>query len=538
MAEAYDVISVGSGHHGLLVAAYMAKAGKRVLVLERNGHVGGGVVTKEVAPGFLYDEHATIHQVILANPLILNDELALKSEFGLEYIFPDAVFASLFDDGSLLVSYRDVERTANAIAELSAVDADAYRRFSEMALRVWPILSNGLFAPAVPLAEAIAGMSQSADGNELLMMSLKSGLDIVSEWFSHEKVRMHFVKLMTENLQTPEEKGTGIGALAMVGAAHTIGLAVPRGGSAKLVDAIVGCIERYGGTILTDRDVTRFVRSGARVAGVETADGERYMASDAVVGAIHPHHLRAYFADVDAGVLRRAELVQPATYSAVATHFALREGPRFRDASGDAGGALFVELLPSRMETLRRAFDEYRYGRMPDPIPHFGITRHARFDPSRAPAGNAVMHALTFAPYELAEGGATRWDELSSVWPQQVQRDLGKWIENVEPDNVIATKNYSPLDMERSSASFVHGDYHGAAPFFHQMNGHRPTPDLAQYKVPGIEGFYLVGPFMHPGAGLTGAGRATAMRMMADMGIDFAEVVASGGSTVATGGTS
>src|ERR1700757_332376 len=239
MAQTYDVISVGSGHHGLLAAAYMAKAGKRVLVLERNGHIGGGVVTKEIAPGFLYDEHATIHQVILANPLILNDELALKSEFGLEYIFPDAVFASLFDDGSLLVSYRDVERTANAIAELSVVDADAYRRFSEMALRVWPILSNGLFAPAVPLAEAIAGMSQSADGNELLMMSLKSGLDIVSEWFSHEKVRMHFVKLMTENLQTPEEKGTGIGALAMVGAAHMTGLAIPKGGSGKLTEALV-----------------------------------------------------------------------------------------------------------------------------------------------------------------------------------------------------------------------------------------------------------------------------------------------------------
>ena len=525
MAETYDIISVGSGHHGLLAAAYMAKAGKRVLVLERNDHIGGGCVTKEIAPGFRYDEHSTIHQVILSNPVIRNDELGLKSQFGLEYIFPDAVFASLFDDGSLLVSYRDVEQTARSIAEFSAADADAYRRFSEMALRVFPMLSGALFSPAVPMAAMIAMMSQSPEGNELLMMSLKSGLDIVSEWFSHEKVRMHFVKLMTENLQTPEEKGTGIGALAMVGAAHMTGLALPRGGSASLVDAIARCIEHHGGTILTGRDVTGFLRSGSRVTGVQTADGERYMAANAVVGAIHPHHLRSYFGDVDEGVLRRAERVQMATYSSLTTHYALHEPPRFRDASGDAGGAVMVEMLPSKMETLRRAFDEYRYGRMPDPIPHFGVTRHTRFDASRAPAGKSVMQALTFAPYELADGGAGRWDQLNDVWPEQMRRQLGRWIENLEPDNIIATKNYTPLDLERSSSSFVRGDIHGAAPFFHQMNGHRPTPDLAQYKVPGVDSFYLVGPFMHPGAGLTGAGRATAMRMMADMQIDFAKVI-------------
>ena len=104
-------------------------------------------------------------------------------------------------------------------------------------------------------------------------------------------------------------------------------------------------------------------------------------------------------------------------------------------------------------------------------------------------------------------------------------RDLGRWISNLDRDNIIATKAYSPRDLERSSSSFVRGDFHGAAPFFHQMNGHRPTPDLAHYKVPGVEGFYLVGPFMHPGAGLTGAGRATAMRMMDDLRLDFSKVI-------------
>jgi phytoene dehydrogenase-like protein len=244
----YDVISVGSGHHGLIAAAYLAKAGKRVLVLERRDYIGGGCVTKELAPGFRYDEHSTVHQVILSNPLLKADELGLKARFGLEYIYPDAAFASLFDDGSLLVSYRSVEATTQSIAQFSRQDADAYLRFSDMALRVNPLMEQALFSPAVPLGTLISTLSQSAEGNELLLMSLKSGLDIISEWFEHEKVRMHFVKLMTENLQTPDEKGTGLGALAMVGAVHATGLGLPKGGSGQLTQALARCIAHYGGT--------------------------------------------------------------------------------------------------------------------------------------------------------------------------------------------------------------------------------------------------------------------------------------------------
>lgn len=525
MVERYDVISVGGGHHGLIVAAYMAKAGKRVLVLERNGYIGGGCITKEISPGFLYDEHATVHQVILSNPLIKNDELGLKSHFGLEYIFPELSFASLFDDGSILPSYFSVDDTARAIGQFSAADAESYRRFSDMASRVFPMLEGGLFAPAVPLGAMISMMSQSTEGNELLLMALKSGLEIISEWFSHEKVRMHFVKLMTENLQTPDEKGTGIGALAMVGAAHMTGLALPRGGSAKLTDALAACITHFGGTITTGADVTDIVRSNGRVTGVKTADGRHFEARGGVVGAIHPHHLRRYFPDIDAGVLHRAERVQLATYSSIATHFALHEPPRFRHNDDIASKALIVELLPSKLETLRRAFDEYRYNQLPNPIPHFSVTQQARHDPSRAPAGKALMTAMSFAPYDIEGKGGDHWDELTEIWSAQALRDLGRWVSNLDRDNIIATKTYSPRDLERSSPSFVRGDFHGAAPFFHQMNGHRPTPDLAHYKVPGVEGFYLVGPFMHPGAGLTGAGRATAMRMMDDLRMDFGKVI-------------
>jgi len=104
--------------------------------------------------------------------------------------------------------------------------------------------------------------------------------------------------------------------------------------------------------------------------------------------------------------------------------------------------------------------------------------------PLEAPNGHAMFSVYSFAPYDIEKKGGQHWDSLRDVWPRQMFRDVQKWVDNFDAEHIIASKSYSPLDLERSSSSFVRGDIHGAAPFFHQMNGHRPTPDLAQYKVP------------------------------------------------------
>ena len=120
MASAYDIVVIGSGANGLTAAAYMAKAGHKVLVLERNDFFGGGVATREIlVPGFKHDLHSATHILIQANPLLLNDELGLYSKHGLEYIRPEGLFSTIFDDQTLMVTYRDVDRSCESIAQFS-----------------------------------------------------------------------------------------------------------------------------------------------------------------------------------------------------------------------------------------------------------------------------------------------------------------------------------------------------------------------------------------------------------------------------------
>src|SRR4029453_1695246 len=136
----YDIVTVGSGHNGLVAAAYLAAGGKKVLVLERNAWFGGGVVTRELTkPGFLHDQHSMAHIFIQANPLLKNDELGLKSKHGLKYAFPELPMMSVFEDGTTLGLYRDRERTCAEIAKFSKKDADAYRKLADQAAAWWPM---------------------------------------------------------------------------------------------------------------------------------------------------------------------------------------------------------------------------------------------------------------------------------------------------------------------------------------------------------------------------------------------------------------
>jgi phytoene dehydrogenase-like protein len=161
----HDVIVVGGGHNGLTAAAYLAKAGLDVLVLEAKDYVGGGVITKEATlPGFHHDLHAIAHIFIQGNPLIRNDELGLKSRYGLKYIFPDPSMAVVFPDGDYIAFYRDVHKTAETIARISPHDAENYVRFYQFLNPLLDLLMAGFFAPPSSWATSSGNWTRARSG--------------------------------------------------------------------------------------------------------------------------------------------------------------------------------------------------------------------------------------------------------------------------------------------------------------------------------------------------------------------------------------
>ena len=520
MSDNFDVIAIGSGHNGLVASAYLAAAGKKVLVLERNAWFGGGVVTRELTvPGFRHDQHSMAHIFIQANPLLKNDELGLKSKFGLEYVFPELPMMSVFEDGQTLGVYRDREKTCQDIARFSQKDAEAYRWLADKAAAYLPMILASLYTTPTPLGAGYAMMDQSREGRELWRYMQMSSHDLLCDIFESDRVRMHFGRVAGENLVSPDEKSTGMGIFVFVGFLEAYGIGVPVGGSGRLTDALISCIESHGGEARASVNVDRVLISNGRATGVVTADGQEISANDAVIGAIHPHDLDSMVEGLAPEIVEDASGTQISETACITIHAALNEPLQFR--AGDHVRAVMIELLPNEYNKMRKSFDNLRYGELSD-YPLVGLGSLTMFDASRVPEGKATMHVWDYVPWQRADGRS--WDDCKLEYADRMLEHMQKFISNVSKDNIIAFHCDSPTDMERTSSSFRQGDLHGIAATTYQYGAHRPTPDLGQNVVPGCDRLYLVGPFQHPGGGVFGAGRAAAIRACEDLGIDFEKI--------------
>jgi len=512
-----DVVVAGAGHNSLIAAAYLAKAGYEVLVLDARATAGGGAATEELTlPGFRFDTCSTGHTLIQPNPVLRDDELGLKSVYGLEYVSPDPVAHVVFPDGESFTHWLDLERTLAEIRRFSARDAETYRRGLEDFAAIRPALGAYRFNPighAPPLDVALA------DRPRWLRRLAMSAYDVVRHEYESRHVQAYLLWQAFQTAQAVDSPGSGLLAYSIVAGRQAQSWTLPRGGSGELPRALLDCLADLGATVLCGKRVEELVLEGGRCTGVVTADGERYAARRAVLSTIHVKQLvgmapaEAWGEDFLDGVE-----TYDAGISSFAQYYATTEAPELL-APGGTQTAVSAGVVGWPEDVLDAGRD-VRAGRQ----------LHARWlliatptlvDPSRAPAGCHTVKLLSMAPWN---GGD--WERLKDEVAAENFEAMRRAAPNMTRDVVLAELVKSPVDIERANAHMWHGTIHGGDRSTPNDGPRRPVPGWAQHRMP-IPGLYQTGATTHPGGSVTGGpGRNAAYVLLEDLGHDPREALA------------
>jgi phytoene dehydrogenase-like protein len=520
----YDIIFAGAGHNNLVTAAYAARAGFRVLVLEGAPRIGGDTTCEELTlPGYIHDPCATAHNLIQSNPLMRNNELELD-RYGLEYLHPDPVFTMPFLDGASITMWRDLDRTCAELARFSPPDAAAYRELLAEWDQMAPVVNAERAAAPRPPDEIDELTRQSALGDKMLAIRKGSALDIVKERFREDHVRAFFAWIAFMTLHPLDEPETGLMAFSLVAGRQRLSWILPKGGSIQLPMALARIIEECGGTILASKPIARIAVDGGRATAVETADGSTYEAEKAIVSTIHIKHLGGLVGEANLPDAFRAgvERWQP-NLTMFAAHYALSEAPRFNTAQGAEPGVT-VGVLES-LEAYAAMLDGYRTGRVDLASPVFLALTPTVIDPSRAPAGRHTFKLVSFLPYDL-DDGPERWDEIKVEVANELFVKLARLSPNLSRRIVLAEHVDSPLDLERRNPANWHGSCHGGANSPEQSGWFRPVEGWSSYRTP-VAGLYQNGACTHPGGSVSGLpGRNCADVLLGDLGSSLSKAIA------------
>lgn len=503
----YDAIIVGAGHNGLVTAGYLAKAGYRVGVFERGDRVGGAVQTRELVPEYQIDLGGSAHILIHLTSVIEDLEL---SEYGLEYLFLDPLFAAPAPEAPTAYVYRDVERTAAHLDELFPGEGEAYLRFIETWRPFARTMKEMFLSVPSPLTlgkKLVFGAGPRLPWSEALGTIVRPYGEVVDAYFSNERLKTLLVWMAAQSGPPPHEPLTAPFVLWHP-LYHESGVARPRGGSGELTQALRRQIEDHGGEVHVDAPVEEILVEGARAAGVRVR-GDPYTAQ-AVVGAAHAQIVLGELLPESARP-RGVERLNPEDGFGAMLRLAL-DGPVPYPDEDPRATRTGLQLLCADRRQIRRAYGAYLEGRPADPPPLVGMTFSA-VDASLAPADGEVCWVWAqYIPYELRRG---TWRERADRVREVILSRFEQYAPGVR-DRIVGSLFQHPAWLERQLAlprgNVMHLDMR-----IHRMFAQRPLPGLGQYRTH-LDGLYLTGASTHPGGGIMGAsGQNTARVVLSDL---------------------
>ncbi len=509
--QTHDVIIIGGGHNGLACAAYLARAGMDVLVLERRDLLGGASSTEEIWPG--YQVSSAAYVLSLMPPEVVSELELERHGYRVSILDPD--YWVPFPDGTHLTLWGDAVKTAEEIARLNKKDAEAYVEFDKYFYRVGQMLKDLQFVvpPNLTLRDiprwlAIGGKLRHwtrRDIAEIVRLFTISGAEFLDEWFEDERVK--------GALGTQTILGAWCGPMspgsAYVLLHHWIGEIDGRPGAWGWVHGGMGAISRSladsaraaGASIREAAPVHRVVVRGGRATGVELEDGSVLRAKQVISNA---HPITTYFDLVGEEHLSEEVVRAVRRYrtksGSVKVNLAMGELPKPTAWKGATPGAPHTGILaisPS-LEYLERAWDDAKYGRSSE-HPYLEAVFPTVFEPDLAPEGKHIALCFTqFGPYDLREGS---WDGERKAYGEKIVQTLDEYCpgfaSGVEQMEVLA-----PPDIE-ARYGLIGGNIMQGEMAVDQMFCFRPIPDYGDYRTP-IAGLYLCGGGTHPGGGVSG----------------------------------
>jgi phytoene dehydrogenase-like protein len=524
MTQKYDCIVIGGGHNGLVNAAYLARAGKKVLVLERRHVLGGAAVTEEIFPGFKFSVCSYV--VSLLRPEIIR-ELDLPRH-GLEILPLDGTFTPM-PDGDYLWRVNDHAKTRREIARHSKLDAEAYDEYGkamvEMGRFVKPILG---MTPPDPTALKLKGLKDllflgrrfqhlpDEDKYNQVQLMTMSAVDFLDQWFETDvlKATMAASGIIGTFLGV-RSPGTAYVLLhhymgEIDGAFRSWGLA--RGGTGAISNAIADAARELGAEIRTESPIAKIILKNGQARGIALANGDEIYA-DVISSSVDP---RLTFIKMVGSEHLPDDFVEDINRykfrgSSGKVNLALDALPDFKALPG-AGAHLrgAISISPS-VEHMERAYDDAKYGRF-SRRPYIDTVIPSLTDPSIAPPGKHVMSCFVqYAPYNLKEGN---WDEKREEFGDTVINTLAEFAPNIK-EIILHRQVLTPLDIERDFGLSEGNIFQGELTL-EQLFFLRPAPGWAQYRTP-VRNLYMCGSATHPGGGIMGApGRNAALKLLSD----------------------
>jgi len=514
----FDVVIVGSGINSLAAAALLARGGRRVCVLEAKEELGGAIKTAELTePGFSHDVFSAWHPLWVggAAHAELGEELAAR---GLEYVNTDQPTATRFPDGEAAFLTTSTDGNAAELDRHAPGDGEAWRRtlaefmpnadlaFGILGTELWSRTGAGL---ALKAYRRLGRRGLAAFAGELV----QSSRDWLTQTFRSERAHGLLAPWVLHTGLGPDAATSGFMTKVIAAAIELGGMPVPRGGSARLVDALARLIRDHGGVLETNRDVDRVIVENGRAHGVRTMAGEEVRA-EVVLCNVLPTQLYGRLLD---GVPLPPAVQEGASRfrfgrSEMQIHFALSEPP---DWNGDdrLARAALIHVTPG-LDGVSRAVNEAERGLLPAEAT-IVVGQPTALDPSRAPAGRSILWIqLQELPWdvrgdaagELDAGGGEWTEELRERYADRIQRRLATHITNLETA-VLRRVALSPADLAAANPNLERGDPYGGSLALDQNFLWRPFAAQPGHRTP-VRNLFHIGASTWPGPGL-GAGSGT-----------------------------